>query len=130
MWFNASPRWMVNRFSGVEFDHLVTNRAGRDVKALIQHPDISFWDAVGRFSGIRDGTVKHLPDPLGAWEDDVVRLEAEVSTKFTLDGLVLRKSTSNTGPVRPSRSVAPARRRASPGSTRSRRRVGSADRYR
>ena len=125
MWLKTSPRWMINRFTGKYFADMVKS-LGRDARPLIHHPDCSYWDAVGRFDGIRDGTVKYRPDNIGAWDDQETRVNADRSSKVTLKGSVVKKATSETGP-RSSRSMAPARsRRASRGRERSReRRAGS-----
>ena len=115
MWLKASPRWMINRFTGDYYKDLVRRaRPGQFVRPLIHHPDCSYWDALGRYDGIRDGTVQYRPDPIGAWEDHDTRVQADRSGRVTLRGSVIKKATSVTGP-RASRSQAPLRmRRGSP----------------
>ena len=122
MWLKANPRWMINRYSGDFYtDMLRRSKPGQFVKPLLHIPDASYWEAMGRYDGIRDGTVKYRPNPIGAWEDHDTRVQADRSGRVTLRGSAINKATSVTGP-RSSRSQAPARmRRGSPERPRERR---------
>ena len=115
MWLKAGPRWMLNRFSGDFYMDMVRrSRPGQFIRPLLHQPDCSYWDAMGRYDGIRDGTVKYRSNPIGAWEDHETRVQADKSVRIMLKGSVFNKATSVTGP-RSSRSQAPARmRRDSP----------------
>ena len=115
MWLKAGPRWMLNRFSGDFYTDMVRrSRPGQFIKPLLHQPDASYWDAMGRYDGIRDGTVKYRSNPIGAWEDHETRVQADKSVRMLPRGSAFNKSTSATGP-RSSRSQAPSRtRRDSP----------------
>ena len=122
MWLKDGPRWMVNTCSGVVYERNVREaRQGERVDPLIHVPDASYWDAVGRFSGIRDGTIKCRGDAIGAWEDHECRRQAEMGDTFTTRGQIVSDH-------RASRSVHPPRR-SSP-QRRSRRAASTGDRER
>ena len=115
MWLKANPRWMINRYSGDYYtDMLRRSKPGQFVKPMLHIPDASYWEAMGRYDGIRDGTVKYRSNPIGAWEDHETRVNADKSARMLPRGSAFNKSTSATGP-RSSRSQAPSRtRRDSP----------------
>ena len=111
--------------SGYESETMVRRAIpGEVVKPFIHMPDVSFWDAVGRFNAILDGFVRYRPDCLGAWEDHATRVQAENSMRFTLRGTVIRRTTVRTGTR--SRTQGPRRRERSPGPRA--RRAGSSER--
>ena len=122
MWLKDSPRWMVNPHSGVVYERNARDaRQGDRVSPLIHVPDASYWDAVGRFNGIHDGTIRCRGDAIGAWEDQEARRQAEVGDTFTTRGQVVNDP-------RVSRSVHPQRRPSPP--RRSRRAASASDRDR
>ena len=123
MWLKSSLRWMVNPHSGLVYERSARDaRSGDRVNPLIHVPDASYWDAVGRFNGIHDGTIRCRGDAIGAWEDQEARRHAEVGDTFTTRGQIVNDP-------RASHSVHPAMRRSSP-RRRSRRAASTGDRER
>ena len=99
---------------------------GEPVKPFIHLPDVTFWDAVGRYDAVRDGYVRLRPDCLGAWEDHATRVQAESTMNYTLKGTVIRKTTVRTGTR--SRTMGPRRRSPSRSRVNRSRRADSSER--
>ena len=90
LWTNE-PRWLVNPNTGKHLSHM--REHNRTFASYLQHPDVSFWEAVGHYEGETNRKMnwpRSLTRVCGCWKD----LEEDHNDFFQATDLMLNYQIS------------------------------------